>query len=116
MVGQTHTKAEAEQLRKLISDWKIDFESATTIDDWHVMCLPNQHLFEQILNIKRVAFVDYPGERHTNQAAAVQKKLLVKKLQANAWRCSQERDNEAGWVNNIANLVFESLHGFDFLW
>lgn len=108
--------AEALQLRSVIYDWKIDFESATTLDDWDARHLPSRHIFEQILDIKTVTFATYPGDQHLYKETAIQKKLLVRRLQANAARCKQEYDNEAGWVNNVANLVFESLNGFEFRW
>jgi hypothetical protein len=113
---KAHTPEEALQLWAIINDWKIDFESVTTLGDWDARHLPSKHIFKQILEIKAVAFVEYPQDGHTNKEVAVQKKLLVKKLQANANRCRREKDNEAGWVNNVANLVFESLNGFEFRW
>jgi hypothetical protein len=111
-----HTPQEAQQLRRLISDWKIDFESIPTLGDWDARHFPSKHIFEQILEIKAVTFVGYPRDEHPNKQIALQKKLLVRKLQANAARCRREMDNEAGWINNVANLVFEGLNGFEFQW
>ena len=75
-----------------------------------------KHVFEEVLNIKAVRFVDYPGNRRLDQEAAAGKKILAERLQANASQCQKERDNEAGWINNVANLVFGCLDGFEFQW
>ena len=107
---------EALLLQKLINDWKVDFESVTTPDEWDAGRLPCKHIFEQILEIKSITFTDYPRVEHSDREAANQKKLLVRRLQANVARCRREKDNEAGWINNVASLVFENLDGFEFRW
>lgn len=111
-----HTKKEAEQLRSLVRDWKVDFDAVTSLDDWEDKHLPSRNLFEQILEIQAVKFAEYPGDGHIDPATANKKKIRTRKLQANAYRCRREQDNEAGWINNVASLVFESLDGSEFQW
>ena len=114
--GKEHTPVEAEQLRSLIRDWKVDFDAVTSVDDWVDRHLPSKNLFQQILEIQAVKFSEYPGDDHIDRTAANRKKIRIRKLQANAYRCRREEDNEAGWINNVANFVFESLDGSEFRW
>lgn len=112
-----HSETEVVKLLKLNDDYKIHFHpSPLTAIEWDHERLPGRCLFEQILRIRTIKFVEYPSKDHPDSVAANRKKLLVRKIQANAARCKRERDNEAGWINNVASLVFERLDGFEFRW
>lgn len=111
-----HTDAEAEQLRSLIRDWKVDFDAVTSLEDWDDRHLPSRNLFQQILEIQAVKFARYPGDGNIDRTAANKKKIRTRKLQANAYRCRREQDNEAGWINNVASVVFECMDGSEFRW
>lgn len=110
------SKAENEKLLELVHDLKIHFIPAITLSDWDRDGLPCTNLFEQILQIQNVKFSEYPPPDHRDSEGANQKKLLVRRIQASAARCKREKDNEAGWINNVANLVLERLDGYEFNW
>jgi hypothetical protein len=111
-----HSEPDVIRLLKLNDDYKIHFRPPATAIDWDRDGLPCRALFEQISQIRTIKFVEYPSNDHPDSESANQKKFLVRKIQANAARCRRERDNEAGWINNVASLVFERLDGFEFRW
>lgn len=111
-----HSEPEVVKLLKLNNDYKIRFRPPATATDWDRENLPCRGLFDQIAQIRTIKFVEYPPEGHADSDNANRKKLLVRKIQANAARCRRERDNEAGWINNVASLVFDRLDGTEFDW
>lgn len=111
-----HSDTEWEDLCKLNNEYKIQFLGPATDIDWEREGLPYKGLFEQISSIQNIKFADYPSRKNPDPEGAYQKKLLARKIQANAARCKRERDNEAGWINNVANLVFGHLDGVELRW
>ncbi|KEF55829.1 uncharacterized protein A1O9_08580 [Exophiala aquamarina CBS 119918] len=108
-----HSAPEVTTLLKLNHDYKIRFHTAATKSDWEREGLPGRGLFDQIEKIKTIKFSEYPPRNHPDKATANRKKLLVRRIQANATRCKREGDNEVGWINNVANLVLGRLDGFE---
>lgn len=111
-----HSEPEAVKLVKLIEDYKIHFRTPIDASRWEREGLPCRSLFDQMSEIKTIEFGKYPPIGHPDSEGAARKKLLVRQIQANAARCKREGDNEAGWINNVASLVFERLDGFEFRW
>ena len=111
-----HSEREVEELVKLITQYKVHFLPPGLDDNLESWQLPYSHVFEQISDIQKVTFRDYPPSNHFDEAGASKKKLLALEIQANAVQCSREDENEAGWINNVASLVFRRLSGFEFIW
>jgi hypothetical protein len=111
-----HTDREVQVLVDLIKEYKVVFLPPGTGDQLEPWQLPYRDVFEQIAEIEKVSFMNYPPPGHFDEAGAARKKLLVREIQGNAAQCKREQDNEAGWINNVASLVLKRLNGFDFFW
>ena len=111
-----HSEREVEELVKLIIEYKVQFLPPGTDDHLESWQLPYKDVFEQITEIQKITFKNYPPTNHFDEAGASKKKLLVREIQANAAQCSGEQENEAGWINNVASLVLRRLNGFEFVW
>jgi hypothetical protein len=113
--ARDHSDTDARALWQLIHDYKVFFGSAS--EHRHKTWLdPYRLLLNQIGEIKAIRFEDYPPANHHDPEAASMRKLLVRRIQFKALRCRLEGDNEAGWINNVASLVFEQLDQFEFVW
>ena len=111
-----HSTKESQELMELIHKYKVLFLPPGTEQHLESWQLPYRDVFEQITAIEKVTFKDYPPANHFDKAGAAKKKLLVREIQANAAQCRRERENEAGWINNVASLILKRLNGFDFVW
>ncbi|KAF2228581.1 hypothetical protein EV356DRAFT_512709 [Viridothelium virens] len=98
---------ESEQLVALVHQYKVLFLNPATSNRDQTWAKPYKHLLDQIVEIQAVCFKAYPHANHPDVEGACRRKLLARKIQANATRCKKERNNEAGWINNVASLVFE---------
>jgi hypothetical protein len=108
--------SESAQLAKLMDEYKVMFLDPTPSHRLQRWAEPYKHLLDQIVEIQAVRFDAYPPADHHDIEGACNRKLLVRKIHANAIRCKRERDNEAGWINNVASLVFERVNGIEFVW
>ncbi|KAI9662968.1 MAG: hypothetical protein M1821_008015 [Bathelium mastoideum] len=109
------TANESSQLVSLIHEYKVLFLDPAPSNRNQKWAEPYKHLLDQIVEIQAVRFDAYPPTNHHDVEGACRRKLLVRKIQANAIRCKRERDNEAGWINNVASLVFERVDGIEFV-
>ncbi|OCT45182.1 hypothetical protein CLCR_06447 [Cladophialophora carrionii] len=107
---------ESAELVRLIHQYKVLFLDPGPSNRTQRWAEPYKHLLDQIVEIQAIRFDTYPPASHHDVEGACRRKLLVRKIQANAIRCKRERDNEAGWINNVASLVFERVNGIEFVW
>jgi hypothetical protein len=116
---QSAESSYAARLVQLNRQWKISFlpplghNDLLHLQTWQ---LPYVEFFCQIQEIKNINFGTYPLSDHPDRLGAARKKLLVREIQTNVAQCSREKDNEAGWINSVANLVFRRLNGFGYTW
>lgn len=110
------TPTESARLMELIHKYKVLFTDPAPSNRAQQWAAPYTHLLDQIREIQAVRFDRYPPAGHEDVEGACRRKLLVRKVQANSIRCKREEDTEAGWINNVASLVFERLNGIEFVW
>ncbi|KAI9696320.1 MAG: hypothetical protein M1820_008162 [Bogoriella megaspora] len=109
------TQNETAELAKLIDRYKVLYLNPAPSNRTQRWAEPYKHLLDQIDEIQAVRFDAYPHANHHDVEGAYRRKLLVRKIQANAVRCRRERRNEAGWINNVGSLVFDRINGIEFV-
>jgi hypothetical protein len=108
--------AEKETSDVLEQRYHVSFLVRDSIDRLGLWAQPCKPLLNQLEEILAITFDEYPPQNHPDIEGACRKKLVAHKIRANAHRCRSEQNNEAGWINNVASLLFDCINDIDSIW
>lgn len=88
------SKPTPDEHRKLVKQYNIHFDGGTQPSRW-----PTQyaHIFQKVLDIKRLGYDDYKPSETRRMAAVAEMKDRIAKLNRIAHTCRDQRENEATW-------------------